>query len=225
MRLAGRPTFRPDDARTISADGFYIDSATAEAMAMTTNRDSQQTSPPIPESPSAADEHREDASSENDNAGRRRTAIFHESAGAVVIVDGECLVLRRGDEWVFPKGHLEAGEGPEDAAVREVREETGLDIQLIRSIGSTRYGFDGPGTGQHRKRIHWFVAERIGGTLRLDPTFAEAMLVDPAEVGAILTYEADRELVERAFAAGGTGVPVEDKVNSPVTGPATDPDR
>jgi 8-oxo-dGTP pyrophosphatase MutT (NUDIX family) len=53
--------------------------------------------------------------------------IEHHSAGAVVFIDQRALVLRRGDrnEWVFPKGHLERGEEPQDAALREVREETG----------------------------------------------------------------------------------------------------
>lgn len=133
----------------------------------------------------------------------RRVGIFHESAGAVVMVDGRCLALRRGDEWVFPKGHLEADERPEDAAVREVREETGLDVRIVRPIGTTRYEFDGPGTGDHRKRIHWFLAERVGGTIQLEPPFTEVVLLDRGGVGAVLTHEADRELAERAFEAAG----------------------
>lgn len=59
-----------------------------------------------------------------------RPTIFHESAGAVVLDDGRCLVIRRGDtgQWVLPKGHFHQGERAEDAAVREVLEATGLAL-------------------------------------------------------------------------------------------------
>ena len=129
----------------------------------------------------------------------RRVGIFHESAGAVVIVDGRCLALGRGDEWVFPKGHLESGERPEQAAIREVREETGLDVRIIRPIGTTRYAFDGPGLGTHRKRVHWFLAQSMGGTLHPEPPFTEAILLDRDGIDAVLTHEVDRELAGRAF--------------------------
>jgi inorganic pyrophosphatase len=130
----------------------------------------------------------------------RLVGIFHESSGAVVMVAGRCLVLRRGDEWVFPKGHLEAGERPEQAAIREVREETGLEVRILRPIGTTRYEFDGSSSGDHRKRVHWFLAERTGGALRPEAPFTEAVLLDAAGVAALLTHESDRELAGRAFA-------------------------
>jgi len=133
----------------------------------------------------------------------RTTEIFHESAGALVMVDGRCLVLRRDHEWVFPKGHLESGERPEDAAVREVREETGLDIRIVRPLGTTRYGFDGPGNRSNRKRVHWFLARVLGGTLRPELPFIEAILLDRAGLAGILTHQTDRELADRAFGSSG----------------------
>jgi 8-oxo-dGTP pyrophosphatase MutT (NUDIX family) len=67
---------------------------------------------------------------------RRRSEDFHDHdcAGAVVMIDGLCLVLRRAnrDEWVFPKGHIEHGELTEVAAVREAREGSGLEVSLTR---------------------------------------------------------------------------------------------
>jgi inorganic pyrophosphatase len=115
------------------------------------------------------------------------------------MVDGRCLALRRADEWVFPKGHLQSGERPEEAAIREVREETGFDVRIVRPIGTTRYEFDGPGSSDHRKRVHWFLAERTGGALRLEAPFTEAILLDRDGVAAVLTHDADRELAARAF--------------------------
>jgi glycogen(starch) synthase len=137
-----------------------------------------------------------------DRSADRRTPVgyFHESAGAVVMVAGRCVVLRRvdRDEWVLPKGHLEMDEQPEDAAVREVREETGLEVSIVGRIGSSRYTF-GP-NGENRKRVHWFLAERVAGELRLEPIFREAVLLDRAGSQRVLTHVADRDIASRAFA-------------------------
>lgn len=207
MRLAGPATGAAIRGR--SADGLCtVDSERAEACAMTGMRRrnaglDRQTEPPDP-----AEVDAPGAGAESKPA--RTTEIFHESAGALVMVDGRCLVLRRGHEWVFPKGHLEAGERPEDAAVREVREETGLDIGIVRPIGTTRYGFDGPGNRSNRKRVHWFLARMLGGTLRPASPFSEAVLLDRAGLAGILTHETDRELAKRAFGSVG-GEPVPDE--------------
>ena len=135
----------------------------------------------------------------DDKAGRPRT-FFHQSAGAAVLSGDRCLVIRRADrdEWVLPKGHLEEGEPPENAAAREVKEETGFDIRVREHIGETRYRF-GPGL-QHRKRVEWFVAELVAGALTLEPIFGEGAFVDEEEATARLTHEADRSIVTRAFA-------------------------
>lgn len=101
--------------------------------------------------------------------------FFHQSAGAVVIVEDRCLALRRSDrdEWVFPKGHLEAGERPEDAAIREVLEETGLPIEIVASLAARG--------------------------LTLEPIFHEWALLDREGAERILSHSADRELARRAF--------------------------
>ncbi len=165
------------------------------------------------------------------DAGRRvrPVEIFHESAGAVVMIGGRCLALRRGDEWVFPKGHLGAGERHEDAAIREVREETGLEVRIIQPIGSTRYEFGEAAGAEHRKRVHWFLAESIGGDIRLEPPFSEAVILDREEISRVLTHEADRELAGRAFDAVGRVNPVAvAPTRSPgatLDGEHADPDR
>ncbi len=130
------------------------------------------------------------------------------------MVNGHCLALRRADrdEWVFPKGHIEEGERPEEAAIREVQEETGFEIEIEARLGATRYSF-GPGK-VHRKRVSWFMATPVGGALRLEPIFSEASLLDQPGAQNVLTHAADREIARRAFAGLLRGKPVDGKGKS-----------
>lgn len=128
---------------------------------------------------------------------RRTPRIFHQSAGAVVVSGGRCLVVRRGHEWFFPKGHLERDESPAEAAVREVQEETGLVVRLVRELGATRYGFGDH--LRHRKRVEWFLAQPVGGTLTLEAGFDDAAWLSPAEAVQTLNHAGDREIAALAF--------------------------
>jgi diadenosine hexaphosphate hydrolase (ATP-forming) len=129
--------------------------------------------------------------------------VFHHSAGAIVIDDGRCLLIRRGHEWAFPKGHIEQDETPEDAAGREVREETGIEIALDGPLGSTRYEFKSHNGTMNRKQVDWFLASRTGGDIEHEPIFAEAKFVSLDEAVGLLTHSADRQLLERAIARLG----------------------
>jgi diadenosine hexaphosphate hydrolase (ATP-forming) len=136
----------------------------------------------------------------------RRATVFHETAGAVVIADGGWVVLRRGGEWVFPKGHIEAGETPVETAIREVHEEAGLQIEVIAPLGTTRYEFSSDGgTVRNRKVVHWFLARRIAGMLRAAPPFVQARVVEPVEALRLLTHQEDRDLAERAMSLARVG--------------------
>lgn len=71
------------------------------------------------------------------------TAI--KKAGAIVLRDGandrEILLLYRGKQkdWSFPKGHIEAGETGQEATIREIKEETGLDIKILDELPRLSY--------------------------------------------------------------------------------------
>ena len=132
----------------------------------------------------------------------RRATVVHETAGAVVITGGGWVVLRRGGEWVFPKGHIEAGESPVETAIREVHEEAGLQIEVLAPIGTTRYEFvSNGGEVRNRKLVHWFLARHVAGTLQAAPPFSEARVVEPVESLRLLTHDEDRQLAERAMNA------------------------
>lgn len=86
--------------------------------------------------------------------------------GVVVRRGSEVLLLRRkgahGDgTWSTPGGHLEAGEAPEECAAREVREETGVEIQGVRFLGITNDVFEPE--GRHYITL-WMEAEYRAGT-------------------------------------------------------------
>jgi ADP-ribose pyrophosphatase YjhB (NUDIX family) len=123
-----------------------------------------------------------------------------ESAGGVVVnAEGRVLLVSQyGTSWSLPKGHLEEGETPLEAARREIREESGVTrLELIRSLGSYsrhRLGADGGEDRSELKTIHLFLFMTDETELKpLDPDNPEARWVEPASIAAMLTHAKDRE--------------------------------
>jgi len=127
------------------------------------------------------------------------------SSGAVVVGPGErILLLRREDEdiWCLPKGTVEPGETLEQTAVREVQEETGLRVRLLRPLHEVRYSFFWPPGGvNYDKTVTYFLAEPIGGRLEPEPGFDEVRWVSREEAMRLLHWKNDKEVVDRAFQA------------------------
>ena len=125
------------------------------------------------------------------------------SSGAVVArADGRILLLRREDEgaWGLPKGTVEPGESLEQTALREVSEETGLRVKLIRPLQEVRYRFYWPPDAMnYDKTVTYFLAEPIGGRLEPEPGFDEGRWVARAEALRLLHWQNDKDVVERAF--------------------------
>lgn len=99
--------------------------------------------------------------------------------------------------WTFPKGHLEAGESPEDAARREVWEETGWRCRVVGPLLDVRYQFKRGGNPVD-KVVHWFrmAPEGLDGTPDPEEVLATAWC-DLAEVGRRVTYPSDKDIVKR----------------------------
>ena len=99
----------------------------------------------------------------------------------------------------MPKGHIEAGESPEAAAMREVLEETGLTATVVGPAGKTQYSFRRSTGFLVRKTVHWFLMETQERTLAVEPIFREARFVPPAEAARLLTFAKDRALLDRVL--------------------------
>ncbi|GAB2678448.1 hypothetical protein GCM10027194_08480 [Thalassiella azotivora] len=70
-------------------------------------------------------------------------------------------------EWCLPKGHLEGDETPEQAAVREIEEETGIRGRVVRELGTIDYWFNAEGRRIH-KTVHHYLLEATGGRLTVE---------------------------------------------------------
>ena len=106
-----------------------------------------------------------------------RSKVGHEKiilvfAGACVLdKEGRVLLQRRGDsrKWGFPGGAIELGETPEMAAIREVREETGLDVKVKDFIGIyTDSDMEYPNGDKAHSICIFYEAEAVGGQLKCD---------------------------------------------------------
>jgi 8-oxo-dGTP pyrophosphatase MutT (NUDIX family) len=97
------------------------------------------------------------------------------------------------DDWTFPKGKLLRGETEEEAAVREVEEETGLRCQLGREVGTTSYRDP---QGRQKTARYWEMAP-IAGELGATNEVDEARWVPLEEAADLLTHARDHELLAR----------------------------
>lgn len=122
------------------------------------------------------------------------------SAGGIVLnARGEVAVVRNGPGlpwWGFPKGHVDPGEKILEAAMREIKEETGIaDLSLVRELGSYERYKGKPGGGDDTselKTIYMFLFTTTQETIApLDPGNPEARWVRKEDVEQLLTHPLD----------------------------------
>ena len=139
--------------------------------------------------------------------GRRLKTVRDVSAGGVAFrhgPDGIEVVLvgrREPERWVLPKGTPNRGESMDQTAVREVSEETGIQVRLIRPLHDIQYWFVLHGV-RHYKTVHFYLMEAVGGDTSLhDHEYDVAAWFPIADAERRLAFANERTVVTKARAA------------------------
>ena len=145
----------------------------------------------------------------NDEAQKNRMETVHQhSAGGVAVrSDGarqEIAVIRTAEEgrWQLPKGIVDPGETPEQAALREVEEEAGLRCRIVDPLDTIEYWFvasyDGPRKRYHKK-VSFYLMEYLSGDVAdHDHEVTEARWVSFDEALAMLSFQNEKAVVAKA---------------------------
>ena len=140
--------------------------------------------------------------------GRNRHVVELVSAGGVVLRTGEnggeVVLCGRGRPmaWVLPKGTPDPGETRVETALREVREETGLEVEIDRPLDSIEYRFVRPSDrALCHKTVYYYLMSATGGdTSRHDHEFDEVRWFPVQEARGTMTYGNEAKIVEKGFA-------------------------
>lgn len=131
--------------------------------------------------------------------------LRHFSAGGVVFKRQDRQILWLVQEraghgyWQIPKGHIEKGEKAAEAAVREVKEESGVDARVITKIDDEKYFFV-QDSQRIFKTVSWFLMEYIGGsTDDFDPKeVSAAKFTSYDEALTLIKYDSEKHILEKA---------------------------
>ena len=167
--------------------------------------------PPIPRDPRApkAAPAKSAKKSANNRRPKYSKRVDEVSAGGLVIdtTGTKGLLIGRKDLkdqkkerllWSLPKGHIEAGETPEMAAIREVQEETGIASEISRELGVIDFWFMAGGKRIH-KTVHHYLFKEIGGALAPQVTEVDEVGWFPLEeIIGLLAYPDEKKLIAKS---------------------------
>lgn len=129
--------------------------------------------------------------------------LFRNCAGGVVFFEDKVLILKNEkDEWVLPKGVIRKGNLSRDVALNRVKEETGVDAEIISSVGETCYEFFSL-TRQKPvcNEITWYLMKAFDEDCRLNEEleFKDVGFYSIDEAMEKITYNQDRSLVNLSY--------------------------
>ena len=127
------------------------------------------------------------------------------SCGGVVIYRGKILLLfkkyhDRYNGWVLPKGTVEPGEDFKNTAVREVKEESGANANVVKYIGDSAYEFKTP-EGLISKTVHWYLmnADSYYSKPQKEEFFTDSGYYKFHEAIYLLKYDNERAILQQAY--------------------------
>ena len=142
--------------------------------------------------------------------------IVSEFSCGGVILDGRKVLLvqvknMKGRKiWTFPKGHIEAGETPRQAALREVLEETGYKAVIIRPMIRVKYAFTFQGN-YIKKMVQWYLMKKLGRIGKHDASEILAIRwVSLSKARELGQYPSDIRLVEMLMSSMGVAPATEE---------------
>ncbi len=128
------------------------------------------------------------------------------SAGAVVFRDGKVLLIKnksiKGKKvtfWGFPKGHIDKGESSKDAALRELKEETGIEAEIIRKAGDSKYMFTLSGEKIFKVVVVFLMKYKSGEAKPQLEEIDEVLWLKPEEALNKLSFKNDKILLQKAI--------------------------
>ena len=131
--------------------------------------------------------------------------LYEKSCGGIIFYktrqNTKILLVKNnnGRYWSFPKGHIEDGETEEETAVREIKEETGLDVTLVNGF---REISEYCPFGKIRKRVVFFLARAFTDNVRIQEEEIDSYIwVDLQQARKLCTYDNDLRIIEKAETA------------------------
>ncbi len=119
--------------------------------------------------------------------------------GQVLLVNNMALRDPNKSYWGFPKGHIDKGESSKDAAIREVKEEVGLEVEIIEKIGQSKYIFTKNGEKVFKVVVMFLMKAKVGELRVLEEELMDAKWFSPDEALEKLSFKQDKDLLKEAL--------------------------
>lgn len=129
--------------------------------------------------------------------------IVRNCAGGVVFSGDKVFLLKNEKgEWVLPKGVIKNGDYPDEVALKRVKDETGINAEIISTAGSTNYEFFSV-TRQRPvcNKITWYIMKSLDGSYEInkEENFSEGGYFTIDEALNKITYSQDKSLIKLSY--------------------------
>lgn len=125
--------------------------------------------------------------------------INEKSAGCIIINNDKVLLVQQSSgNWGFPKGHLEKGESETEAAIRETKEETNLDVKIVDS--SARYSIEyNTDKGTHKEAVYFLATKTSEEIVRQESEINEIKWFDFKEALETISFDNAKGLLKKVL--------------------------